>query len=222
MTAAPKADNLPLPPLPEGRFPVISLDPPWHFASRAPVANPHISRLPSKHYPTMDLEHIAALPIKQLATPDAFVFLWITGPLIAKGVHTKLFKAWGVRPSSLAFVWIKLWNDFDMDQLLTTPLLEHDLANGMGYTTRQNAEYVMLGRFGSPSRGRADIRQVIIAPRGKHSAKPDEYYRRVEFYAKTDRRLDMFAGAERPGWTSFGWSHREGERPDDAHSQVAR
>jgi N6-adenosine-specific RNA methylase IME4 len=215
MTASPPADNLPLPALPEGRFPLISIDPPWHFRSRAPVSNPHVSRLPSRHYPTMDLKHIAALPIKQLATPDTFVFLWITGPLLALGIHNRLFKAWGVRPSSTAFVWIKTWNDFDMDQLARTPLLENDLCFGTGYTTRQNAEFVMLGRIGSPSRARADIRQIIISNRREHSRKPDEFYRRVEHYAHGPR-LDMFAGEERPGWTSFGWSHRDGERPESA------
>src|SRR5690606_270352 len=82
MAAAPPADNLPLPPLPEGKFDLISLDPPWHFRSRAPVSNPHVSRLPSRHYPTMDLEHVEALPIKQLASENAFVMLWITDPLM--------------------------------------------------------------------------------------------------------------------------------------------
>jgi len=215
MTASPKADNLPLPPLPTEKFGVISIDPPWHFRSRAPSQNPESERSPQKHYPTMDIDRIEALPIKQLALPDCFVFLWITGPLLVLGVHNRLFRAWGVRPSSTAFVWIKTFPTFDMDRLRSTPLLEHDLHTGMGFTTRQNAEYVMLGRIGSPSRARADIRQVIVSNRAEHSRKPAEYYRRVSHYAHGPY-LDMFAGAERPGWTSFGWSHREGERAVDA------
>lgn len=227
MTASPKADNLPLPPMPvdeDGqvrRFGLLSIDPPWHFRSRAPVQNPDSDRSPQAHYPTMDLESIAAIPMKQLALPDCYVMLWITGPLLVAGVHNMLFKAWGCRPSSTAFVWIKLWNEFDTEQLHKTPLLESDVAMGTGFTTRQNAEYVMLARFGSPKILRRDIRQVIISPRREHSRKPEEYYRRAEFFC-AGPRLDMFAGAERPGWTSYGWSHRIGERPDDSVQKTGR
>jgi N6-adenosine-specific RNA methylase IME4 len=169
----------------------------------------------------MDLEHIAAIPLKQIAAPDAYVMLWITGPLMAVGVHNMLFKAWGCRPSSTAFVWIKLWNNFDTDQLLRSPLLENDIAMGTGFTTRQNAEFVMLARFGSPKIARRDIRQVIISPRREHSRKPEEFYRRAEHFCHGPR-IDMFAGAERPGWTSFGWSHREGERAEDSVQRTGK
>lgn len=221
MSASPPADNLPLPPLPEQRFGLIAIDPPWHFRSRAPSANPESVRSPQAHYPTMDLEHIAAIPMKELALPDCYVMLWITGPLMAAGVHTMLFKRWGCRPSSLAFVWIKLWNNFETSSLLKTPLLEADLAMGTGFTTRQNAEFVVLGRFGSPKILRRDIRQVIISPRREHSRKPEEFYRRAEYFC-AGPRLDMFAGREREGWTSFGWSHRDGERPNDSVQRTGR
>lgn len=221
MTRSPPADNLPLPPPPEGTgtFKVISLDLPWHFESRAPSSNPSSVRSPQKHYPTMDLEHCERVPVREFADKSGcFVFLWITGPLMVAGVHNRLFRAWGVRPVSTAFVWIKLLKSFDMEQLVSTPLLENDLHMGNGFSTRQNAEFVMLGRIGSPNRARADIRQVIISNRREHSRKPEEYYRRVEHYA-VGPRLDMFAGAERPGWTSYGWSHRDGERPEMAASR---
>lgn len=213
MSRAPKAENLPLPPIPDQKFGTIAIDPPWHFDSRAPVANPDSDRNPSRHYATMDLAHIAAIPIREMAAKDAFVMLWITGPLLVAGVHNTLFKAWGVRPSSMGFVWIKLKPTFDTEKLLTTPLLESDLIYGTGFTTMQNAEYCVFGRIGSPTRGRRDIRQVIITPRQEHSRKPDEFYRRARFYGPGPY-LDAFPGEARGGWTGWGWSHREGERPD--------
>lgn len=206
----PPADNLPWPELPDERFPVISLDPPWHFHTRAPVRNAAKDRSPQVHYPTADLEHLATLPVARAAAADAHVFLWITGPLLVAGAANFLFEAWGVRPAALAFVWIKLWNGFDTAQLRRTPLLDQDIAMGGGYTTRQNAEYCVLGRLGAPRRARADIRQVIVSPRREHSRKPEEYYRRVEHYA-AGPRLDMFAGADRPGWSRWGYGHRHGE-----------
>ncbi len=214
MTKAPKADNLQLPPLPEEKFGILSFDPPWHHETRAPVADDAAVRTPQKHYPTMSLEEVAKIPVREMALPDAWVFLWITGPLMVKGAHTMLFDRWGVTPSSTAFVWIKLWNNFDAGSLLRSPLLEADLALGMGLTTRQNAEFVMLGRIGKPKVGRHDIRQVIVSNRREHSRKPEEYYRRVEHYA-TGPRLDGFGGAARKGWTPWGMPHREEDRPDE-------
>src|SRR3546814_20669961 len=64
ITASPPAGNLPLPPLPDEKVGVISIYIPWHFRSRAPTQNHHISRSPQRHYPTMDLEHAEQLPIK--------------------------------------------------------------------------------------------------------------------------------------------------------------
>lgn len=212
MSAAPKADNLPWPPHPGQRYGCITLDPPWHWVSRAPVQNPEIDRRPQRHYPTADLAHLKTLPIRDLAAPDCHVFMWITGSLMVQGVHNMLFDAWGVRPSSLAFVWIKTRNRFDIDQLRTSPVMEGDLAFGLGHTTRANAELVVLGRIGSPKRGRADIRQVIISNRQEHSRKPSEFYRRVFYYADT-RRLDMFGGGKQVGFDPWGWGHREGENP---------
>lgn len=216
MSASPKADNLPLPPAPEGKFGLISIDLPWHFRSRAPTQNGDILRSPQRHYPTMDIEHCEKVPVRDFAEKDCFVMLWITGPLLAEGVHNRLFRAWGVRPSSMLFVWIKLWNNFDAQRLARSPLLENDLAMGTGFTTAQNAEFVVLGRIGSPKRAQAGIRQVIISNRREHSRKPEEFFRRAELYAGDVARLDMFAGRERPGWTPYGWSHRDGERPESA------
>jgi N6-adenosine-specific RNA methylase IME4 len=219
MTRSPPADNLPLPPPPEGAgtFKVISLDLPWHFESRAPSANPTSVRSPQKHYPTMDLAHCEKVPVREFADKSGcFVFLWITGPLMVKGVHNRLFRAWGVRPSSTAFVWVKTKKSFPGSvDVEPSTLFESDLHLSLGLTTRQNAEFVMLGRIGSPSRARADIRQIIFAPVAEHSRKPDEFFRRARHYAQGPY-LDMFAGGERKDWTSYGWSHRNGERSEMA------
>jgi N6-adenosine-specific RNA methylase IME4 len=97
-----------------------------------------------------------------------------------------------------------------MTTLTGTALLDSDMAIGGGYTTRQNAEYVILGRRGKPRRMSAAVRQVIVSNRREHSRKPDEFFKRCEHYAEGPY-LDMFGGAYRPGWQHWGWGHREGE-----------
>ena len=53
---------------------------------------------------------------------------------------------------------------------------------GMGYHTRANIEPVLLATRGNPQRMAKDVHQVVVAPVGKHSEKPDEIYRRIEGY----------------------------------------
>ena len=45
--------------------------------------------------------------------------------------------------------------------------------------------------------------QAILAPKRKHSQKPDEQYDLIE-HVSPGPRLEMFARRPRPGWTAWG------------------
>jgi N6-adenosine-specific RNA methylase IME4 len=51
---------------------------------------------------------------------------------------------------------------------------------GMGYYTRSNSEVCLIATKGSPLRLATDVHQIVIAPVGEHSAKPEEMRRRIE------------------------------------------
>ena len=154
----------------------------------------------------MAADAIEQLPVGELAACHAHLFLWITGPCLVRGMHLPVMRAWGFEPSSIAFVWIKpkrkafANGGFFLDETL--------FAKGMGHTTRQNAEYVVLGRRGKPRRLRKDVHQLIIQPRREHSRKPDELYARVERYC-TGPYLELFARQRRPGWDCLGQRDRQ-------------
>jgi N6-adenosine-specific RNA methylase IME4 len=211
VTKRTKPDNLPFPPAPQRRYACAAIDIPWHFESRAASANPQSVRSPQRHYPTADVAHMCTLPMRDFLERDAFVFLWITGPMLIQGAHLVLADAYGLRLSSMVFVWVKTKRGFDMDLLRRTPLLEEDLFLNTGFTTMQNAEYVVLLRRGSPRRLRTGIRQMIIAPVTEHSRKPDEFFRRAELYC-AGPRIDMFGGRRREGWDHWGFHHRDSDR----------
>lgn len=215
--SAPKPDNLAFPPVPAGRkFALAMIDPPWHFATRAATKDKVADRSPQKHYPTASLEHLKTIPMLEILAPDAWVAMWITGPLIVRGYQAILARAWGLELSGMCFTWIKLWNGFETARLAHTPLLEQDLAIGGGYTTRKNAEFCVLMKRGEPKVARRDIREVIVSARREHSRKPEEAYRRLEHFCRGDR-IDMFGGAPRPGWAYWGWQHWEdGSREAEA------
>lgn len=186
----------------EGGFHVVAADPPWHHKTRSAAGVTR--RHPSQHYPTMPLREIRAMPVREVCARDCHLFLWTTGPHLQQAFL--VMEDWGFRYSSLAFVWVKRHKSAgDLQDPLARPLFmdARDLNFGTGYTTRQNAELVLLGRRGNPKRGAKDVFQIICAPRREHSRKPDEFYTRVERYA-AGPRLELFARQSREGWVSWG------------------
>lgn len=188
-------------PLPEGPFDVIEADPAWAFKTFKRNDAVPARRDP---YRTMPLKDIIALPVKDVAAKNCHLFLWITGPLLVKAVHLEVMKAWGFKPSGMGFTWVKLKASHNANQLRVLPTAEGDLFTGMGYTTRKNAEFCLIGRRGSPKRHAKDIREIILSPVREHSRKPDETFDRIERYGGECRRLTMFSRQERPGWVSWG------------------
>jgi len=60
------------PPLPEQKYDVIVVDPPWEYRLK------HDHRRNALLYPTMKMEEIKDIPIQQLATADSILWLWTT------------------------------------------------------------------------------------------------------------------------------------------------
>lgn len=181
--------------LPRGEARIIAADPPWRFKSNS-VENPGRNAL--RHYECLSLSDIAALPVADLAAPQSALLLWITGPLLVIGAHLPIMKAWGFKPSGMAFVWIKL-----NPKAASLFFLSSDLAMGGGFTTRKNAEFCLIGKRGKSVRRDAGVHEVIIAPRREHSRKPDEVFERIERYS-AGPYVELFARRERPNWTTWG------------------
>ena len=210
------SDEGPFGDLPRGRYAAIVADPPWSYACFSEKGK---ARSADRHYVTMAADAIEQLPVGELAACHAHLFLWITGPCLVRGMHLPVMRAWGFEPSSIGFVWIKPTRKaianggFCLDEIL--------FAKGMGHTTRQNAEYVVLGRRGKPRRLRKDVHQLIIQPRREHSRKPDEFYARVERYC-TGPFVELFARQRRPGWDCWGNEIDKFEPEYDAQDDFAK
>ena len=170
------------PALPDGKFRVIVADPPWPYTTWSDAGK---GRSPEQHYKTMTMEEIAAKgpEVKERAAPDCALFLWV--PAGPRRDYEAIIDAWGFAPEGEAFVWTK-------QGALST-----------GYVVRYQHETCLRGQRGSPKRRDAGVGSWIDAPRGAHSVKPDEFYRRVErLYAGP--YLELFGRRARPGWTVWG------------------
>lgn len=183
------------------RFGCIMADPAWNFRSYVPVQNPQSSRAAERHYRTMSLDEIRALPVADIADRDCHLFLWATAPFLPDAID--LMGRWGFRYSTVAFYWAKMRRALDGRQLRFIPAADGDFHLGMGFTTRKNVEICLLGRRGRAKRLARDVRELIVAPVREHSRKPDETYERIERYC-AGPYLELFARTERPGWTAVG------------------
>lgn len=196
------ATAAPLPTV-DGGFRVVMADVPWKFRSWVANANPDSDRSADRHYRTMTLDEIAAMPVKDVVAPDAHLFFWTTMPFLMKS--EAIMRAWGFRYSSSGFVWMKLKRSVGKAQLQMVSLNEiaKFLHVGMGHTTRKNVEICLLGRRGNARRIDRSVQEAIITPVREHSRKPDEAYERARRYA-AGPYLELFSREEREGWTTWG------------------
>ena len=81
------------------KYKIIYADPPWRYARSK------VQGAAEKHYPTMSIEELCALPVKEIADKDCILFLWATFPQLKEALQ--LIKAWGFTYKSVAFVWLK-------------------------------------------------------------------------------------------------------------------
>lgn len=175
-------------PLPNSRFGVVLLDPPWHFKSYdGKRAVP--GRQVVDPYRTMKLPEIKELPVPDVAAKNCAMFMWIVDSHIDQGFD--LAKHWGFRFTTRAFTWRKLTKDGQR------------AAIGMGKWTRKQSELCFLFSKGKPKVLNHDVPEIIDAPRREHSRKPDEAYGRIERLT-SGPYLEMFARQSWPGWTSWG------------------
>lgn len=187
---------LPQPRAPSRRFRVCLADPPWHFSSNSDARPGRNAR---RHYRTMRLKEIAALPVADLMADDAALFLWVPGPLLVIGAHLPILAAWRFKPSAMGFVFIKLKSGASSLRFI----VPDDLAIGNGHTTRKNAEFCVLARRGRSIRRSAAVHEVVFGPRREHSRKPDEIHERIERYAPGPY-FELFARQSRRRWTTWG------------------
>lgn len=161
------------------RYPVIYIDPPWRYDFSETD-----ERAIENQYPTMTIEDICALPVQNIVTDDAVLFLWATSPKLVEAL--KVIEAWGFTYRTHA-----IW---------------HKPQIGMGYYFRQQHELLLVATRGNiPAPLPADRPgSVITADRTSHSTKPVAFAEVIERMYPTLPKLELFSRAPRAGWAAWG------------------
>lgn len=190
--------------VPRAAFSVVLADPPWSFKNwsdkgknRSPDALVRQKGLAERHYKTMPMHEIRALPVGDVATRDSALFMWAVDCMLPEALEVGA--RWGFKFKTVAFTWAKA------TAMRTGRAVDDDRAwhKSMGYWTRGNPEMCLLFTKGSPRRLSAAVRQLIVAQRREHSRKPEEARDRIEALLPGPY-LEMFCREPRPGWSSFG------------------
>ena len=134
--------------LPPGGFATILVDPPWPLQSG------------EKHYRTMSLARITALPVGHLAARDAHLWLWTTNALLPKAYEVA--EAWGFTVRS-PLTWVKF-----------------RLGLGGRYQLRNATEQLLFCTRGRAPLGSRSQPTWFNAPVTEHSRKPAEQFAIIE------------------------------------------
>lgn len=170
--------------LPPHSFNLIMADPPWRFDLRSTMGE---GKSAQAKYACMPLDPIKAMPVLDLASEDAVLWLWATNPMLPEAMQ--VMAAWGFTFKT-AGTWVK-----------TTKTGK--LAFGTGYILRSANEPFLIGTRGEPKTSKS-VRSAILGLAREHSRKPEEAYREAEKLMPGARRLELFSRTRRPGWTTWG------------------
>jgi N6-adenosine-specific RNA methylase IME4 len=169
------------------KYEIVYADPPWKYLT---YSNKGQGRSAESHYSTMSVEEICNLPVSEITSENAVLFLWITFPMLNQAF--RVIEAWGFNYKTVAFVWVKLNR------------IARSLFWGLGFWTRANAEVCLLATKGHPKRLSAKVHQVIISPIEEHSKKPGEARERIIQLLGDVPRIELFARQKTDGWDVWG------------------
>lgn len=181
------------------RYKTIVADPPWSYPEGWPETSTSDASVFNKAgvprakqertglpYAAMSLDEIAALPVADLAEPDAHLYLWTTNRYLFDA--RVVAEAWGFRYSQ-TLIWAK------------TPM-----GKGPGGAFAQNAEFILFCRRGKlPYVTKQDSVWFNWkrGGSGAHSKKPDAMLDLVEA-TSPGPYVELFARRARFGWDYWG------------------
>lgn len=169
-------------PFPNKKYNIIYGDPPWKVKTGPDWNSGGKSR--DLEYPTMTIEEIKSMPVKEIAEKDCHLYLWTINKYIPESYE--IAKAWGFKPICM-LTWCKP---------------RHGL--GLGGAFVQTTEHLLFCRRGNlPAKRRIDT-TWFYHKRLKHSEKP-WFFRQLTIEVSGDvSRIELFARERELGWDFWG------------------
>lgn len=169
------------------KYNIIYADPPWKYGGGKNKNT--FQGLASVHYSTMKTGEICTLPIDKIAAENSVLFLWVTPPQLIDGI--RVMNEWGFKYKTVGFTWVKYYKS-------GRPFF------GLGYWTRSNAEFCLIGVKGKIKRIDNTVSQIVQTEIMRHSKKPDDVRDRIVKLMGDLPRIELFARQYADGWDCWG------------------
>jgi len=184
---------------------IILADPPWYYNSRTGGKRTRFGLGAPGRYPVMKTEELCDIPVHKLAAENCALFLWTTFPRY--DVALEVMNAWGFDHKTIGFLWIKL-NPKRAKSMVPwgNPIwiMEWLSFFGIGYYTKSNPEPCLLGIKGKMKPISNRVANLVYAPRGRHSMKPDITRDKIVELFGDLPRVELFARERAEGWDAIG------------------
>lgn len=182
------------------KYQVILADPPWKTTAGRKLKGykmengkqlfiPVSNKSRKLEYPTMTIEEIKNLNVKDIAADDAHLYMWVTNSHLPYAFD--IIKSWGFNYSTM-IVWAK-----------------NMMGGGLGGAFKINTEYLIFARKGKLKTTQTNkgtwfnIKRAYENGAPKHSKKPDFFYEMIE-QTSPGNKLEMFARRKRKDWHTWG------------------
>lgn len=202
-----------LPPMPEGPYRTLMVDPPWAYDDDMPGPG----RGSSSHYDTLHFGTVLGMApqIRNVTTPSAHLYLWTTNSFMEEAIQ--IAKAWGFVQKTI-ITWVKVQEEpRGLPHEREAPV-EIKERIGMGHYFRNVTEHILFCVKGNLSTEENNIPNVFFAEREEHSQKPDKAYRLAELQSP-EPRLELFSRGNRAGWDTWGDETQPDASLDDYASE---
>lgn len=162
-----------------GKYRIIYADPPWKYNDKLVDGYG-----PAEfHYPTMSIEELCTLSVKDIAEDNAVLFLWVTSPLLESSF--KIIHAWGFEYKT-SFVWDKILHN-------------------MGHYNSVRHEFLLVCTRGSCTPDNLKLYDSVQSiERTEHSVKPEEFRDIIDDLYPNGGRIELFSRREVVGWERWG------------------
>lgn len=180
-------------PFPNKKYRTILADPPWSYRNKN-TGGSMISGATAK-YPTMSIDEIKRLPVKEIADKNAVLFFWVTTPLKYEIAQAQIIESWGFKYKT-ALYWRKI------------------MSLGMGFWFRGQVEECWVCVRGNVKAFRCQKPNFIQCKVRNHSQKPEEFFELVEPQLEKynlNPKIELFSREIRKGWDHWGNQIKEGE-----------
>ena len=188
------------------QYDVIVADPCFRYARQNGVGSA------DRHYETLSLDKLKALPVKTIASANCALLLWAAGPKLSDAIE--LMTAWGFKYSTIFVTWIKTNKHSESQSLADATSI------GLGSWTYPSCELLLCGKRGRPLiHKNKRVNQLLVAPRREHSEKPVEVWPVIDSFFKPGVRvIELFARVSPHGYAHAHdvWGLEAAERVEAA------